>query len=176
MHSSLCDLEVNGGLHSFCICSRHLMLYSLICRLSLWPSLLLLSVITSFHHLHCHLPPSHQLLCCHVLFLQHFHVCYKQQRTLFTERVKRLLSNLFQSESRTFLLGSEALARRLSLIFFPFFLPSLGDHWRSSAELQTYSNIQPNLVFHLWPGLVSDLSAVSGDLKCFYLDFFIYFF
>lgn len=59
----------------------------------------------------------------HLLFLQHFHVCYKQQRTLFTERVKRLLSNLFQSESTTFLLGSKALARCHSLIFLFSFFP-----------------------------------------------------
>lgn len=75
----------------------------------------------------------------------------------------------------SFLLSSKVLAHYHSLIFLFFLL--LVTFGRSSAELQTYSNIQPNLVFHLWPGLVSDLSAVfSGDLECFDLWFLNLFF
>lgn len=105
-----------------------------------------------------------------MLFLQHLYVFYKQQRTLFTERVKPLLSDPFQSEMTTFLLRSKAPARYHSLIYSFFFFYSIGDLWRSSAELQKY--IQRNLVLHRGLASSLDLSAIfSGDIKCFDLDF-----
>lgn len=167
MHSSLCDLEVNRGLHSFCICSRHLMLHSLICRLSLWPVSSLPSVIMSSRpsiiftvtsHLHTSFSVVNVLAEEHGLFLQHFHVCYKQQRTLFTERVKPLLSNLFQSESTTFLLGSKALARYHSLIFLFSFFPlswwPFGGHHQSCKQTKKHpaKSCFPSVAWpRLWP-------------------------
>lgn len=131
------------------------------CTLSLWPVSSHLHTIFSVVTVHAEE---------HVLFLQHLYVFYKQQRTLFTERVKPLLSDPFQSEITTFLLRSKAPARYHSLIYSFFFFYSIGDLWRSSAELQKYN--QRNLVLHRGLASSLDLSAIfSGDIKCFDLDF-----
>lgn len=80
-------------------------------------------------NLPCRLPPSHHFLCCNCTcregaFLYSTFIFYTQQRTLFTKRVKRLLPNPFQSDTKPFLLVFKSSHHSLIFLFlFFFFLP-----------------------------------------------------